>query len=207
MRRIHSSSRSFWYGNSYKSTQPAVILPSIFPCNIELNERCHDVLSEVKCGCLITVSSVRHFENPGVPFNPLRSYIPMRRNSYPDALLSDGYRKGGTGLARGAWTSAGNNSGKRRHIERAKESLPEKSTVHHNGHIESQSEKRDVQNVSNSFRLPSAKLGKMATVPTLWYLYPPRESCDIENGHADDLSSINSQIKRSIKFLLMQIWY
>lgn len=40
------------------------------------------------------------------------------------------------GIARGARTSAGNNSGKRRHIERAKESLPEKSTVRHAGHGE-----------------------------------------------------------------------
>lgn len=34
------------------------------------------------------------------------------------------------------WTSDGNNSDKRRHIERAKESLPEKSTVRHTGRKE-----------------------------------------------------------------------
>jgi len=66
------------------------------------------------------------FRNPRVPFNPLKPYIPTRRNSYPDALLSDGRRKGGTGLREGVRTSAGNNSDKRRHIERVKESLPRK---------------------------------------------------------------------------------
>lgn len=55
------------------------------------------------------------------------------------------------GIARGARTSAGNNSGKRRHIERAKESLPEKSTVRHAGHREKVERAKRTQDVSNSF--------------------------------------------------------
>ncbi|KAH0956728.1 hypothetical protein HN011_008164 [Eciton burchellii] len=89
--------------------------------------------STARPGCLITVPpSVEHFGNLGVPFNPLRSYIPSRRNSYPDALLSNGCQRK-DGIARGARTSAGNNFSKRWHIERTEESLPEKSMVRHAG--------------------------------------------------------------------------
>lgn len=106
---IHYSKTSFFssplrladtFCNSYESTHRDRFLRSSFRVILsESNERRRDVLPEVKRGAFrLSHNGSLDFRNPGDPFNPLRSYIPTRRNSYPDTLLSNGRRKGGTGL-------------------------------------------------------------------------------------------------------------